>query len=636
MVVSTVSFLPMTIKEVKSRGWSELDFVLISGDAYVDHPSFANAIIGRVLESKGYKVGIISQPNWRSIDDFTKLGRPRFGVLISAGNIDSMVNHYTASKKPRSEDAYSPGGKKGLRPDRCTIVYCNMVRQTFGDIPIIIGGIEASLRRFAHYDYWEDKVRRSMLIDSGADILCYGMGEKTIIEIADALKNGTRVNDITNIRGACYVADNLEGLDKYIEVASFENVSTDKLSYAKAFKVQYEEQDPFWGKTIVQKHREKYIIQNPPQFPLTQKEIDNVYALSFERTAHPAYRERIPAIDEVEFSVTSSRGCFGSCSFCAITFHQGRIMQSRSQASIINEATCFVSNPNFKGYIHDVGGPTANFRSPACSKQIKVGTCKNKNCLYPSICDKMDVDHSEYLELLRKLRKIKGIKKVFIRSGIRYDYLLHDKSDEFFYELCKYHVSGQLKVAPEHISDKVLQKMGKPDRKVYEKFTKKFNEINKKLGKKQYLVPYLMSSHPGSDLKSAIELAEYLRDAGSYPEQVQDFYPTPGTLSTCMFYTGIDPRTGEKVYVAKSQNEKAMQRALLQYKNPANYELVYDALTKAGRTDLIGFDKKCLIRPRKNQNVNQGGKTHDTNRRKTAFTEDKRTGKKRSIRTKRK
>ena len=630
------SFLPISKQEMAERGWSELDFILVTGDAYVDHPSFANAIIGRVLESRGFRIGIIAQPDWHNTVDFLKLGTPKLGVLVSAGNIDPMVNHYTVSKKHRNQDVYSPGGEAGHRPDRATIVYCNRIREAFKNIPIIIGGVEASLRRFAHYDYWDDKVRRSILIDSGADILVYGMGEKTIIEIANLLKEGKRIDEIKNIKGTCYVSDSIEGVEKVIDIQSFEEVRDSKESYANSVLAQYEEQDPFWGKTLAQKHREKYIIQNPPQLPLTTSEMDWVYSLPFQRTYHPIYESKggVPAIKEVEFSITSTRGCYGSCSFCALTFHQGRIIQSRSHPSMINEAKGFVWSPNFKGYIHDVGGPTANFRSPSCKKQTTYGTCKNKQCLHPEICDKVIVDHKEYMELLRKLRSIEGIKKVFIRSGIRYDYLMADKNEEFFEELCKYHVSGQLKVAPEHVSPKVLAKMGKPQREVYDRFVKKFYDINKKIGKEQYLVPYLMSSHPGSDLNAAIEIAEYIRDVRYNPEQVQDFYPTPGTLSTCMFYTGLDPRTMEEVYIPRSQKEKAMQRALLQYRNPANYDLVHEALIKAGRKDLIGFDKKCLIRPRKNIRNAKAGNHYADKRRKDS--DAKRVGESKKVTIKKK
>ncbi|MGE4282211.1 MAG: YgiQ family radical SAM protein [Clostridia bacterium] len=601
-------FLPMTKEDMERRGWEQLDFLYISGDAYVDHPSFGPAIITRVLESSGYKVGIIAQPDWRNVEDFVKLGKPRLAVLVSSGNLDSMVNHYTASKKPRSDDAYSPGNKAGYRPDRAVIVYCNRIREAFKDVPIIIGGIEASLRRFAHYDYWENKVRRSVLIDSRSDLLIYGMGEKQIIQIADALHQGKQTSEITNIAGTVYLTNHLDNINgRMIMIPSYEQVRDDKTHYAEACKIQYEEQDSIRGKTIVQAHSDKYLVQNPPMAPLNRKELDAVYALPYQKTYHPKYEELggIKAIKEVQFSIASSRGCFGSCTFCALTFHQGRTVQSRSKASIVNEAKNMIWNADFKGYIHDVGGPTANFRNESCEKQIKHGSCKSKQCLYPSPCKKLNISHDEYLEVLRELRNLEGVKKVFIRSGIRYDYLMHDRQDDFFWELCEHHVSGQLKVAPEHVSPEVLKRMGKPSRQVYQKFADKFYQINKKIGKEQYLVPYLMSSHPGSGLKEAIELAEYLRDNKYYPEQVQDFYPTPGTLATCMFYTGLDPRTMEEVYVPRSPREKAMQRALLQYRNPANYELVYEALIKEGRKDLIGFGQKCLIRPRR-QRDNHG------------------------------
>ncbi|MCX7711076.1 MAG: YgiQ family radical SAM protein [Clostridia bacterium] len=620
-----MSFLPITREDMEQRGWDQLDFLYISGDAYVDHPSFGHAIITRLLESEGYKVGIIAQPDWKSSQDFMTLGRPKYAVLISSGVIDSMVNHYTATKKPRSEDQYSPGGKAGMRPDRAVIVYANKAREVFKDTPIIIGGIEASLRRFAHYDYWDNKIRRSILLDSKADLLIYGMGEKPILEIAKELESGTPVNEINNIRGTVYISsfsnvdedikqksENFESLkdsnsntgrdkkNKISKLPSFEEVSSDPMAYAKAFKIQYDEQDAITGNTLVQKHGDRFVIQNPPTLPMSVSEMDRVYALPYERTYHPIYEKEggIPAIREVEFSITSHRGCYGGCSFCALNFHQGRAIQSRSQASILNEAKKLTWAPGFKGYIHDIGGPTANFRHKACEKQVKSGTCKGKQCLHPEPCKNLIVDHSEYLGLLKKLREMPGVKKVFIRSGIRYDYLMLDKNDDFFYELCEHHVSGQLKVAPEHVVDRVLDKMGKPTRKVYDKFVKKFYEINKKINKEQYLVPYMISGHPGSDLNAAIELAEYLRDMGYTPEQVQDFYPTPGTLSTCMYYTGIDPRTMRKVYVPRTPREKAMQRALLQYRKKENYILVHDALVEAGREDLIGFGKKCLIRPK--------------------------------------
>lgn len=622
-----MAFLPVTRGDMIERGWEQLDFLYISGDAYVDHPSFGHAIITRILESEGYKVGIIAQPEWRSVDDFMMLGRPKYAVLISSGVIDSMVNHYTAGKKPRSDDTYSPGGKTGFRPDRAVIVYSSRVREAFKGIPVIIGGIEASLRRFAHYDYWDNKVRRSILQDSKADLLIYGMGEKPIVEIARMLSEGVSIENIQNIRGTCYLAGK-EKLPLYIKttlldmedeafqeykqdeylvpgnpgvaiIPSFEEVYTDRTKYASAFMKQYNEQDSISGRIIVQPHGERFLVQNPPAYPLTTKEMDRVYALSYERTWHPVYEKDggIPAINEVEFSITSHRGCYGGCSFCALNFHQGRVIQNRSHASIINEAKKLTWLPGFKGYIHDVGGPTANFRNTACEKQKKHGVCKDRQCLHPGACRNLKVDHSDYLNLLRELREIPEIKKVFIRSGIRYDYLMLDKNDDFFIELCEHHVSGQLKVAPEHVVDKVLEKMGKPSRKVYDGFVKKFYEINKKLNKEQYLVPYLISSHPGSDLKAAVELAEYLKEAGYYPEQVQDFYPTPGTLSTCMFYTGLDPRNMNKVYVPISPKEKAMQRALLQFRRKENHKLVKEALIMAGREDLIGFGRKCLIGP---------------------------------------
>ncbi len=597
-------FLPISMEDMKKRGWDSLDFLYIVGEAYVDHPSFGHAIISRVLEKNGYKVGIVSLPDWKSTKDFKKLGKPRLGVLVSAGNIDSMVNHYTVSKKRRSDDAYAPGNKAGMRPDRATIVYCNRVREAFGDIPLIIGGVEASLRRFAHYDYWDDKIRRSILFDSRADILIYGMGEKQIVEIANALNSGMAIKEITEVKGTCYIS-NENIYENAVEIPSYEECVESKKKYADACRVQYYEQNPYIGKVIVQKHNEKYLIQNPPMPPLDTKELDGVYSLPYQKNYHPSYEKSggIEAIKEVKFSLTSSRGCFGSCNFCALAFHQGRIVTARSKASLVNEAKKMVWEPEFKGYIHDVGGPTANFRKPACKKQLKTGACKNKQCLFPEPCKNIEIDHSEYLELLRELRNIDGVKKVFIRSGIRFDYLINDKDDTFFYELCKHHVSGQLKVAPEHVSDNVLKHMGKPRNGVYNKFSDKFYKINEKIGKKQYLVPYLMSSHPGSTLKDAIELALYLKEHGINPQQVQDFYPTPGTISTCMFYTGLDPFTMKKVYVPKSYKEKAMQRALLQYKNPENYKLVKEALELAGRSDLIGYGPKCLIRPEKQKKL---------------------------------
>ncbi|KXG77180.1 YgiQ family radical SAM protein [Thermotalea metallivorans] len=596
-------FLPISRKDMDARGWERLDFILVSGDAYVDHPSFGAAVIGRVLEDAGYKVGIIPQPNWRDGKEFKKLGRPRLAFLVTAGNIDSMVNHYTVSKRRREKDYYSPGGKMGLRPDRATIVYCNMIKQAYKGVPIVIGGIEASLRRFAHYDYWSDKVRRSILYDSEADLLVFGMGERQILEIADYLNSGFDTKYMHHIPGTTYKTNTIENLYDYIEIPSFEEVSRDKIAYARAFKVQYEEQDALRGRVIVQKHGDQFIVQNPPAMPLSQVEMDRIYHLPYLRDYHPVYEKDggVPAIEEVKYSIISTRGCFGSCSFCALTFHQGRIIQSRSHDSIIEEAKKIVNDKNFKGYIHDVGGPTANFRHMACEKQRKEGTCKNKQCLFPNPCKNLKIDHEEYLQLLRKLRNIEGVKKVFIRSGLRYDYIMADKNDAFLRELCEYHVSGQLKVAPEHISSKVLDLMGKPRREVYEKFADKYYRINEKIGKEQYLVPYLMSSHPGSDLKAAVEMAEYLRDIKYNPEQVQDFYPTPGTLSTCMYYTGLDPRNMKPVYVPKDRMEKAMQRALLQYRNPKNYDLVRKALILAGREDLIGYGPKCLIKPEENR-----------------------------------
>ncbi|AOT72694.1 YgiQ family radical SAM protein [Geosporobacter ferrireducens] len=592
-------FLPITMREMKERGWERADFIVITGDAYIDHPSFGAAVISRTLEAAGYKVGIIAQPDWRNVQDFKKLGRPKYGFLITAGNIDSMVNHYTVSKRRREKDYYSPGGKMNLRPDRATIVYCNMAKQAYKGVPLIIGGIEASLRRFAHYDYWSDKVRRSILFDSEADLLVFGMGEHQILEIADSLKNGLDIKYMHHIAGTCYKIESKENLYHFIELPSYETIAKDKIAYAKAFKVQYEEQDAIRGKVLVQPHGNSYIVQNPPAMALSEIELDRIYGLPYSRKVHPTYRKDggVPAIEEVKHSIISSRGCFGSCSFCALTFHQGRVIQSRSHTSILDEAEKIVGSDDFKGYIHDVGGPTANFRNIACEKQKKEGTCKNKQCLYPNPCSNLKVDHGEYLDLLRKLRKIKGVKKVFVRSGLRYDYIMADPKDTFLKELSEHHISGQLKVAPEHISPKVLDLMGKPRREIYDKFVDKYYKINKELGKEQYIVPYLMSSHPGSDLKAAVEMAEYLRDIRYYPEQVQDFYPTPGTLSTCMFYTGLDPRTMKPVYVPKDRNEKAMQRALLQFKNPKNYELVKRALMLAGRKDLIGFGSKALIKP---------------------------------------
>ena len=595
-------FLPISVSDMKDRGWTECDFVYVIGDAYVDHSSFGPAIISRLLESFGYKVGIISQPDWKNKDSIAILGKPRLGFLVSAGNMDSMVNHYTVNKKHRHNDAYTPGGVMGKRPDYATIVYCNLIKQTYKDVPIIIGGIEASLRRLAHYDYWSDKVKHSVLIDSGADIISYGMGEHSIVEIADALNSGIDVSDITFIKGTVFKTKSLDNLYDYIQLPDYETISTDKKAYAESFYTQYINTDPFTAKVLVEKYKEKlYVVQNPPAMPLTTQEMDDIYALPYMRNYHPSYEKLggVPALNEIKFSITNNRGCFGGCSFCALTFHQGRIIQVRSHESIIQEAKTMTKEPDFKGYIHDVGGPTANFRHTSCKKQLTKGVCPNKQCLFPKPCGNLTVDHKDYIKLLHELMDINGVKKVFIRSGIRFDYCMADSDDTFIKELCENHISGQLRVAPEHISDNVLKRMGKPENKVYEAFLKRYEKINNKTGKQQYVVPYLMSSHPGSTMKEAIELAEYIRDLGYMPEQVQDFYPTPSTLSTCMYYTGYDPRTMEKVYTPVTYHEKAMQRALIQYRNPENYELVKEALIKNGRADLIGFDKKCLIPPRK-------------------------------------
>ena len=610
-------FLPISKEDMKEAGIDQLDFVYISGDAYVDHPSFGSAIITRLLEAHGYKVGFIAQPDWKDKDSISILGEPRLGFLVSAGNMDSMVNHYSVSKKRRKMDAYTPGGVMGKRPDYATIVYCNLIRQTYKHTPIIIGGIEASLRRLAHYDYWSNKLKRSILLDSGADIISYGMGEHSIIEIADALDSGLDIRDITFIDGTVYKTRKREDIYDAIELPHFEALKADKLEYAKSFYVQYSNTDPFSGKRLFETYDDKlYVVQNPPSKPLTEEEMDQVYALPYQRTYHPSYEAAggIPAIREVKFSLISNRGCFGGCSFCALTFHQGRIIQTRSHESIVAEAKLMTQDPDFKGYIHDVGGPTANFRRPACDKQKTKGACPHRQCLFPKPCPNLKADHTDYLQLLRKLRSLPNVKKVFIRSGIRFDYMLCDKDQTFLRELCEYHVSGQLKVAPEHISDPVLEKMGKPSVDVYNRFVKAYKEMNQKLGKKQYLVPYLMSSHPGSTLKEAVELAEFLRDLGYMPEQVQDFYPTPSTISTCMYYTGVDPRTMQPVYVAVNPHEKAMQRALIQYRNPKNYDLVYEALVKAGRTDLIGFDQKCLIHPRQGEYKNHGAERRKDDR----------------------
>ena len=595
------NFLPITREEMKERGWDQVDFVYVSGDAYVDHPSFGHAIITRLLESRGYRVGIIAQPDWRKPESVQVFGEPRLGFLVSAGNMDSMVNHYSVSKKRRKTDAYTPGGEMGKRPDYACVVYGNLIRQTYKKTPIILGGIEASLRRMAHYDYWSDKLKRSVLLDSGADVISYGMGEHSIVELAEALDAGIPVEDITYIAGTVVKTKSLDSIYDAEILPSFEDLKADKMNYARSFYTQYLNTDAFNGKRLVEPYSDHlYVVQNPPAAPLTQMEMDDVYSLPYQRTYHPSYEAKggVPAIKEIKFSLISNRGCFGGCSFCALTFHQGRIVQVRSHESLIEKAKEITKDKDFKGYIHDVGGPTANFRHPSCKKQMEHGVCKTRQCLFPSPCKNLDADHRDYVSLLRKLRDIPKVKKVFIRSGIRFDYLLADKKQEFLRELCEYHVSGQLKVAPEHVAGPVLSLMGKPEHKVYEEFTRQFYKMNEKIGKEQYLVPYLMSSHPGSTLKEAVELAEYCRDLGYMPEQVQDFYPTPSTLSTCMYYTGVDPRTMQKVYVPKSPHEKAMQRALIQYRNPELYDLVIEALHKAGRSDLIGFGPKCLVRPR--------------------------------------
>ena len=597
-------FLPVSHRDMLDRGWDAVDFVYVSGDAYVDHPSFGSAIITRLLEANGYRVGFIAQPDWTDEQSIAVFGEPRLGFLVSAGNMDSMVNHYTVAKKKRKRDAYTPGGQAGKRPNHAAVVYSNLIRRTYKKTPIILGGIEASLRRLAHYDYWSDKLKRSILLDSGADLVSYGMGEHSIIEIADALASGLSVGDITYIDGTVYRASSLAHVYDAEMLPSFPEMQDDKLAYARSFAVQYRNSDPFTGKRLVEPYSDhEFVVQNPPASPLTQEELDAVYRLPYARTYHPMYEKDggVPAITEVKFSLSSNRGCFGECSFCALTFHQGRIVQARSHESLLDEAKLICEDPDFKGYIHDVGGPTANFRAPACAKQLKSGACPNKRCLFPEPCKQLDADHGDYLELLDKLRKLPGVKKVFVRSGIRFDYVLADAEhgDEFVRKLAEHHVSGQLRVAPEHVSDAVLSVMGKPEHRVYERFVREFDAVNRQLGKKQFAVPYLMSSHPGSTLAEAVELAEYCRDLGYMPEQVQDFYPTPSTMSTCMYYTGVDPRTMEPVFVPRSPHEKALQRALIQYRDPKNYELVLEALRRAGRMDLFGYGPKCLIRPRK-------------------------------------
>jgi len=591
-----MAFLPVTKQEMDELSWDRPDFILITADAYVDHPSFGSAVISRVLESQGFKVAILPQPDWRDLNSFTVLGKPKYAFLINGGNMDPMVSNYTAAKKPRKTDAYSPGGKTGLRPDRATIVYSLAVRKLYKKVPVIIGGIEASLRRLGHYDYWDNKVRKSILIDSMADLLIYGMGERQTLEICKKIKSGESIKKITDIPGTCYRTQNPD-LTNALLLPDFNEIKDHKLEFAKSFGVQYRNTDPVTGNVLVEKYSGEWVIQNPPAMPLSREELDWVHGLPYQRNYHPIYEALggIKAIEEVKFSLISSRGCYGSCNFCALTFHQGRIVQSRSKESLLDEAKKIIEFPDFKGYIHDVGGPTANFRKPSCQKQLSEGVCKNKNCLAPEVCKKMEVDHSEFLDLLRALRGLKGVKKVFIRSGIRFDYLMEDRDDTFFKELVEHHISGQLKVAPEHISDNVLKYMGKPGNKVFSDFAEKYKELNKEAGKEQYLVPYFISSHPGGTLDDAIALGEYLRDTGLRSEQVQDFIPTPGTVSTVMFYTGFDPLTLEKVYVVNDALEKAMHRALLQYKKPENYDLVKTALIKCNRTDLIGNDHNCFI-----------------------------------------
>lgn len=623
-IVMAEGFLPVCRQDMEERGWDTVDFVYVSGDAYVDHPSFGPAIITRVLEAHGYRVGIIAQPDWKDEKSITEYGEPRLGFLVSAGNMDSMVNHYSVSKKRRRTDAFSPGGIMGKRPDYAACVYGNLIRRVYKHTPVILGGIEASLRRLAHYDYWSDRLKRSVLLDSGADLISYGMGERSIIEIAEALDSGIQVKDLTFIPGTVYKTKSTDSVYDAIRLPSYEELKEDRLSYARSFYIQYSNTDPYSGKTLVEPYGEHlFVVQNPPQRQLTETEMDEIYGYPYMRTFHPSYQKEggIPAVSEVRFSLISSRGCFGGCSFCALTFHQGRIVQTRSHASLLAEAEKMTREKDFKGYIHDVGGPTADFRHPSCEEQLKRGVCKNRQCLFPKPCRNLDADHQDYIELLRKLKNLPGVKKVFIRSGIRFDYVLADSGDAFLRELCEHHVSGQLKVAPEHVSDQVLRKMGNPESGVYKKFVKKYKEMNQKLQKDQYLVPYLMSSHPGSSLKEAVELAEYVRDLGYMPEQVQDFYPTPSTLSTCMYYTGVDPRDMTPVYVPKSPHEKAMQRALIQYRDPKNYDLVLEALKKSGRMDLVGYGRNCLIRP-KQKKAPEEGRTQGSSR------DPKKTGKK--------
>lgn len=595
-----MSFLPITKAEMIENGWDDCDFVIVTGDAYVDHPSFGTAILSRVLEAEGYRICILPQPSWNNTDDFKRFGKPRLGFLVNSGNVDSMVAHYTAAKKRRSTDYYSPGNKSGLRPDRAVIVYCNRIREAYGDIPIIIGGVEVSTRRFAHYDYWTDKVRRSIIVDSRADLISYGMGESSLRRIAFLLDKGVPVKKLRDIRGTCFMTDDLNDIKfEYEQIGDYDTLKEDKAAFAKAFRIQYRNQDHITGKALAEAYGSRYVIQNPPMPPLTRAQLDYVYSLPYERNWHPSYTPLggVPAIEEVKFSITHCRGCFGGCNFCSITFCQGRTVTSRSIKSVVEEAKIIASMPDFKGYIHDIGGPTANFRHPSCEKQKTLGMCKDRLCLFPKPCPNLNADHSEYIELLEQIERIPGIKKVFIRSGIRYDYMLCDKNDKFFRHLVENNISGQLKVAPEHICDNVLCRMGKPGRDVYDRFKDKFFAYTKKIGKEQYMVPYLMSSHPGSTLDDAIELALYLKKNKLNPEQVQDFYPTPGTASTCMYFTGIDPFTNKKVYVAKDYSEKQAQRALLQFYRHENFPLIRRVLISRGRQDLIGYGDGCLVPP---------------------------------------
>ena len=602
-------FLPISREEIAERGWEQLDFLFISGDAYVDHPSFGPAVICRVLEAQGYKVALLCQPDWSQAENLAALGKPRLGVLISGGNLDSMLCHYTAAKNPRSVDKYTAGGQVGQRPDHATAVYAKLAKQLWPQLPVVIGGIEASLRRFVHFDYWENKLLPSIIESSGADLLVYGMGEKQIVEIADYLAGGASMEDMHYIRGTAYACDVLPEGQEYVKLPGWKAIRDDKKFFAQAYHLQSREQDPFYGKPVVQRGQNKFIVQNPPVYPLTQEEMDAIYDLPYVREWHPSYDAKggVAALEEVQFSIVSCRGCFGSCAFCAIHAHQGRIIQARSHESIIREAKLIAKLPGFKGYIHDVGGPTANFRHPSCAKQLKYGVCKDRQCLFPEPCPNIDADHSDYIELLAKLRALPGIKKVFIRSGIRYDYLLADKKQEFLDVLCRYHISGLLKIAPEHIAPPVLKRMGKPGKDVYLKFMRAYAKKNKELGLPQYLVPYFISSHPGCTLNNAIELAEFLRDIKHQPEQVQDFIPTPGSAATAMYYSGVDPATGESVFVARHPHDKAMQRALMQYRAPRNRQLVLEALQKAGRMDLVGTEPKCLIRPERHSGRGSAG-----------------------------